>query len=880
MAHRAMTVLFCALLTACGGGGGSSAGPVGNPDTSATPTPSSAASNTSAPVIANPPLPNTGGVPGSSSTLGIIADNAYTTAGGSSIRFQVSGTASGDAAQWELSPGDPGSLVNTTGAVVTYNPPPANSISGDTTISITVKVGEALATARLLLVAKTPAADMSPPNPPPTVFAVVAQSERTVAGGAPVTLSASKPSSSGTVTWNLEPGSPGRLDRTSGDSVQYIPPVAGSVVSNINVTVNASLGNEARKTTIVLEGTQGLSLVAGNDGGIGNRDGSGTAARFYNPRDAAADAQGNLYIADTYNRTIRKISPDGTVTTFAGSPYDPRSGSVDGTGTSARFSDPRGIAVDAAGNIYVADAKAIRKITPESNVTTLAGKVDASGSVDGIGDQARFNGPYRIAVDAGGNLFVTDVGTIRKITPSGSVTTVLTSTDGESNPFQMLNTVRGIAVDKSGNLYVVDAYDQNSRRDVSYASSSIRKITPDGVVTTLAGVHGTRPRTQGPIGSSDGTGTDARFNYPDGITIDAAGNLFVSDTGNRTIRKITPAGAVTTIAGTAGLSGSADGNGTAARFLTPQGITIDPEGNLYVADSINHTIRKVASNGDVVTVAGKPTNYGSRDGVGASALFWDPAGIAADRQGNMYIADRTNHTIRKISRTGEVSTIAGMAGQPGSANGAASAAQFSRPNDVAVDAAGNLYVADGNDLIRKITPAGVVSTLTEYRAGAITVDADGNVYAARFDSPNVRKVTPSGATTDISMLIAPESAISIMDITLDPAGNLFAATSRGIRKITPTGILSPVGPQTPSPPCPIIHPLASISIDEDGNLYTNVCGGGLRKTTQAGEVSQVFDLEPLGFAQGFLGERKHFEMVGPKTMAITVPNGVYLLRLP
>jgi sugar lactone lactonase YvrE len=697
-----------------------------------------------------------------------------------------------------------------------------------------------------------------------------------------VTLTATKPSSSGTVTWSLEPGSPGTLDRSSGDSVQYIPPAADTRISDTSITVNASLGNETRKTTIVLEGAQGLSLLAGNDGGAGNRDGAGTAARFYNPADTAIDAQGTLYIADTWNRTIRKMTADGIVTTLAGSPYDPFSGSVDGTGTSARFSGPQGITVDEAGNIYVTDAKAIRKITPAGNVTTLAGRADTAGNTDGIREQARFTSPYRIAVDTAGNLFVTDLGSIRRITPSGAVTT-LASTDRRAPPeLQMLNAVRGIAVDRSGNVYVVDAYDQNSARDISYASSSIRRITPNGVVSTLAGVHGTLPRTAGATGSSDGNGTEARFNSPDGIAIDAAGNLFVSDTGNRTIRRVTPEGAVTTIAGSPGLTGSADGNGAAARFLSPLGITAAPDGSVYLADSFSNTIRQVTANGDVITVAGKPASYGHRDGSRSSALFWNPAGIAGDGSGNLFIADRSNHAIRRISAAGEVTTIAGMAGQPGAVNGNGADARFHSPSDIAVDSAGNLYVADtGNSLIRRITPAGAVSTLqTQYRAGAIAVDAQGNVYAGNFDSPIVRRITPSGTVTELSMLTASETHVSIGDIVPDAEGNLFATTINGIRKITPAGAVSLVGPQAPPSASPIIAPLPSITMDEEGNLYTNLPDGSLRMTTQTGQTAQVFDLEPLGFVKGFLGERKHFEMVGPKSIAITVPNGVYLLRLP
>ena len=252
----------------------------------------------------------------------------------------------------------------------------------------------------------------------------------------------------------------------------------------------------------------------------------------------------------------------------------------------------------------------------------------------------------------------------------------------------------GVAVDASGNVFVGDL-----------ENHTIRKITSAGVVTTLAG-------TAGSPGSSDGTGAAARFSGPFGVAVDASGNVFVADTSNNTIRKITSAGVVTTLAGTAGSPGSSDGTGAAARFFSPTGVAVDASGNVFVADMSNHTIRKITSAGVVTTLAGTAGFSGSSDGTGAAARFNYPRGVAVDASGNLYVADADNHTIRKITSVGVVTTLAGTAGSDGSSNGTGAAASFNFPYGVAVDASGNVYVADTeNHTIRKITSAGVVSTL-------------------------------------------------------------------------------------------------------------------------------------------------------------------------
>jgi sugar lactone lactonase YvrE len=431
------------------------------------------------------------------------------------------------------------------------------------------------------------------------------------------------------------------------------------------------------------------------------------------------DGAGNIFVVDG-NGTIRKVTPAGVVTTL-----------TDSTGA-AVIGGAGLVAVDGAGNVFVA-GDTIRKITPTGVVTTLAGTEGLWGSADGAGAAARFNEPSGVAVDGAGNVFVADSGndTIRKVTPAGVVTTLAGtagspgSEDG-AGAAARFTTPSGVAADGAGNIFVGDAGLNNT----------IRKVTPAGVVTTLAG-------TAGSPGSEDGTGADARFYFPCGVAVDWAGNLFVADAGNNTIRKITPTGVVTTLAGTAGSPGSKDGTGAAARFSIPFGVGVDGAGNVFVADSNDGTIRKITPSGVVSTFAGSAGQYGSKDGTGAAARFAGPIGLAADGVGNLFVVDFGNNTIRKVTPGGVVSTLAGSAGQYGSTDGTGAEARFYYPSGVAVDGAGNVFVADdGNNAIRKITASGVVTTIVGVAAQTSVGDFPGPLPASL--------VGPTGVAVDSS----------------------------------------------------------------------------------------------------------------------------------
>ena len=337
-------------------------------------------------------------------------------------------------------------------------------------------------------------------------------------------------------------------------------------------------------------GATGPTGITGVTGSTGPTDSTAVIpALFSSPADVAVDAAGNLYVADYWYNRIQKISTTGTVSTLAGTG---NVGAINGIGKLASFNKPSGLAVDGAGNVYVADAgnNLIRKITPDGTVSTLAGTVVAVDTSNTVTEQPLFAGPSGVAVDASGNVYVADAGNNRicVVNPSGNTRTLSGSggvgANNGAGKNATFNNPTGVAVDAAGNVYVADML-----------NNMIRKVAPDGTTTSLAG--------NGDIGSKDGLDTAARFYFPNSLTVDASGNVYVTDDINNLIRAITPAGAVTTLAGN-GQAGSQNGLGTQASFNDPAGISVDASGNLYVADANNNLIRKITSAGMVSTVAG------------------------------------------------------------------------------------------------------------------------------------------------------------------------------------------------------------------------------------------------------------------------------------
>ena len=314
------------------------------------------------------------------------------------------------------------------------------------------------------------------------------------------------------------------------------------------------------------------------------------------------------------------------------------SGGANGAGTNALFSDPAAMVADSPGNLFVADSgnHAIRKVSSAGLVTTFAGQLGVVGS-GGTGAQAKFNRPCGIAMDRAGNLFVSDTGnhTIRKITPAGGVSTIAGSVGQSdfangSGTTARFSSPLGLAVAADGTLYVADS-----------GNHVIRVISPSGVVSTFAG----SPENWG---SDDGAGGVARFNGPVGVALNESGDLLVSDANNHTIRKVATSGVVATWAGTAGLDGCVDGNGRSARFCMPAELAVDRHGNVFLADSFNHVVRKISREGRVTTVTGLPGGGGAGDGANGQARLFNPYGLAVRPDGSLALADAYNQLLRIV----------------------------------------------------------------------------------------------------------------------------------------------------------------------------------------------------------------------------------------
>jgi sugar lactone lactonase YvrE len=343
---------------------------------------------------------------------------------------------------------------------------------------------------------------------------------------------------------------------------------SGTVTANVaDIAVTCSAA-AAQVTTLAGSGTS-VSV-----------DGNGAAASFATPIGIVIDKSGVLTVSDSNSGRVRKVAPNGDVTTFAGSGAGT---SLDGNGVGASFSFPDGMSIGPSDVLYVAEygGNLIRKITATADVTTFAGS-GVAGSADGNGTVAQFRGPSSVAVDGAGNTYVAEV--------DGCV---------------------------------------------------VRQITPGGAVTTLAGTSGT-------CSFADGVGAAASFRSPGSIAVDATGNLFVADGGNHRIRKITPAGVVSTFAGSAA-SGATDGTGSAASFNFPTGLAFDADGNLYVVDGDDHLLRRITPAGVVSTLAGQVGVAGAQDGIGAAATFNQPTGVAVGADGTIYVADTIGNLIRKVT---------------------------------------------------------------------------------------------------------------------------------------------------------------------------------------------------------------------------------------
>ena len=556
-------------------------------------------------------------------------------------------------------------------------------------------------------------------------------------------------------------------------------------------------------------------------GAAGNRmgDGTGSDAGFFFITGATLDGTGNLFVSDDGPGLVRKIAlhdgnATGVVTTFAGQSFS--STPADGIGTNARFVSPWGMATDGAGNLYVNDSAdfTVRKIVLSSAaVSTIAGAADVKGASDGAGANARFNFPSGMAYDGSGNLFIVDGQnfTIRKLVLASGAVTTFAGTAGQQGTTDAeaanarFEAPQGIAIGDNGLIYVTDGttvrtIDPGNANVITIAgvagvmgttdgsgsnarftnsigltftnhalyiadeSGAIRAI-PTGVgiqpgVITVAGSYGAP-------GSADGDAMGSRFSLPNGVVTDDTGNIYVADTGNHTVRRIAASsGAVSTIIGLAGTSGAADGGDGAGRLHSAQGVAYDGQGNLFIADTQNHTIRKfVLATGALTTFAGSLTS-GRADGIGSAAGLGSPSAIVNGGDGNLYFIDQ--QVVRELTLSNQmVTTVAGSQGSFGSADGSGSAARFESLTGVAADGAGNVYVADQEACtVKKLVLAtSAVTTIAGSPSQCRSVDGTGST--ALFAGPT--------------------------ELVADGHGNLYISDVNVIRKLVlPTGVVTTV----------------------------------------------------------------------------------------
>ncbi len=606
-----------------------------------------------------------------------------------------------------------------------------------------------------------------------------------------------------------------------------------------NVYISDAGNHRVRKVT-----PAGLIQTVAGTGfsGFSGDGGPAPLAQLNSPYGLAVDAVGNLYIADLGNNRVRKISTDGVIQTVAGAGQAVSSGDS-GPAIAAQLNGPRNVAADSFGNLYVSEfyGHRVRLVTSDGNIQTIAGNGTAGAFGEGIpavasqlaypagiavdftgalyiADSANtrirrvFNGvattvplasfslnlPTGVSTDGAGGIYIADSGA-KRVLRRTSLGAVFVSAGAGSSTLAALDSARDVSSDPFGNLYIADA-----RR--------VRVISGAGAAAVFAGtgIWG--------FGGDGGPAAVAILNNPSAVAVDPGGNLYIADTGNHRIRKVTAAGVIGTAAGTGAAADSGDGFApTSTSIDGPEGLLLDPAGTLWIGEYFGNRVRKLSASGFFLTVAGNGTagyNGDSRSAV--SAEMTGPGQPAIDSAGNLYIPDSGNHRIRKVAPSGIMTTVAGTgaAGLSGD-GGQAVSAQLNGPRGVAIDAAGNLFIADtGNNCIRKITPGGQITTVAG--GGAVSLAAprgvlagfDQNLYIADTGNHRILALTPDGNLTTIAGTGTPgffgdggDALAAQFDnpvaITMDPYGAFYIADfdNNRIRRLTPGspgGVAAPV----------------------------------------------------------------------------------------
>ena len=569
--------------------------------------------------------------------------------------------------------------------------------------------------------------------------------------------------------------------------------------------------------------------------------GPATEAHLHAPCDVAVAADGTLYIADSSNNRIRKVDVTGIITTVAGRGQAGDKGDG-GPATEANLRNPGSVVIAPDGSLYITQSHRVREVDPQGIITTVVGGERGSyGGDGGPAIEATLHGPVGLALGPDGSLYIADSSNsrIRKVDPAGIITTVAGNGErgfsGDGGPAieAAFDWPYDVAAGADGSLYVVDL--RNHR---------IRKVHPNGNIATVAGVgwQNNDPK----MGRSVGDGRraiDATLHHPSGVALGADGSIYIADGGNRRIRRVDPAGVITTVAGSGATSGVYGGRvrpAVEAYLGGPTGVTVGPDGSLYIADVMTNLVQKIDKEGVISTVAG---GGGSsfRDGVLAVHTGLNhPTSVQVAPDGTLYIADSGNHRIRKVSPAGMMTTVAGCglagrgAGSYSGDGGPATEATLNRPHDVALAPDGSLYIADyGSNRVRKVDPHGVITTVvgsgkrgysgdggpaTQASLNGVrdvAVAPDGTIYVADEDNHRIRKVNPQGVITTV-------------------AGDGRLAEKRGLRlEEKAEGRYSGDGGAATQaslnrPRCVAVSPDGSLLIADTGNhRVRKVCGGQL-----------------------------------------------------
>jgi uncharacterized protein (TIGR03437 family) len=573
-----------------------------------------------------------------------------------------------------------------------------------------------------------------------------------------------------------------------------------------------SAGNSVFK----LDSSGTMTLVAGNSrAGFSGDGGPATAAKLNQPGGMAFDSAGNLYIADTLNNRVRVVAPNGVINTFAGngSTGAPGFWGDGGAATDALIHAPVAVGVDGSNNVYIVTSadNTIRKVDTNGIISIFAGEgyrgfygdVNTANNVVGNANVAGITAPQDIWINKDGTVLIADTGNsaIRKVATDGTISTVsgtgqtaaIAQGDDVATKLPMIAPF-GVTADGSGNIFIAE-----------YGTNRIRKVDTTGKITTAIG-----DGNQGFAGDGGPT-NKVQMSGPTAVAVDSSGNIYFADSRNNRIRKLA-GGNVTTVAGNGLVSYSGDGGLAAkAQLNAPQGVAIDAAGNIYVADTANNVVRKVAANGNIANFAGNASAGSNGDGGAATAAQLNgPQGLAVDSAGNVFIADTLNNKIRKVASNGTISSFG-------------SSANLNAPAGVAVDTAGNVYVAEfGGNRVRKISADGgtvttIAGTGNQGYSGdnspassallngpqGVAVDGAGNIYIADTRNNRVRKVTGSTITTvagnglagyDTDGVQATSTQVgNPVAVAVDAAGNLFIADgSLRVRKVFPSGFIATI----------------------------------------------------------------------------------------